>query len=102
MFNRKVNSDPIIIDDPSAENNVPATHVIPIMEQQLTIQTKLDDESINLALIYLRKQHSPRKGFEDITVGYAGKFSWHGRSFYQIRYVNHHCITVYSTKRNEV
>ena len=39
------NSHPIVPDDLSAENNVPATHgVIPTMEQQLTTQTELDDE----------------------------------------------------------
>ena len=41
-------SHAIVIDDPSTENNVPATHgVTPSMEQQLTTQTELDDETIN-------------------------------------------------------
>ena len=97
------NLHPIVIDDPSTENNVPATHgVTPSMEQQLTAQTELDDETIILALKYLRKQHPLRKGFENTTVGYAGKFSKHDGNFYQIVYVNHHWITVYSTRRNEV
>ena len=97
------NSHPIVIYDPSTENDVPATRgVTPSMKQQLTTQTELDDEPINLALKYLRKQYPLRKGFEDTTVGYAGKFSKHDGNFYQIVYVNHHWITVYSTKRNEV
>ena len=72
------------------------------MEQQLTTQTELDDETINLALKYLRNQCPLSKGFEDITVRYAGKFSKHDGNFYQIVCVNHHWITVYSTKRKEV
>ena len=64
------NSHPIVIDDPSAKNNVLATHgVTPSTKQQLTTQTKLDDETINLPLKYLRKQDPLRKGFEDTTVG---------------------------------
>ena len=110
MFNRKLCefsieqvSVPIVIDDPSTENNVPATRgVTQSMEQQLTTQTELDDETINLALKYLNKQYPLRKGFEDTNVGYAGKFSKHDGNFYQIVYVNHQWITVYSTKRNEV
>ena len=70
------------------------------MEQQLTTQTEL--ETINPALKYLSKQYPLRKGFDDTTVGYAGKFSKLDGNFYQIVYVNHHWITVYSTKRNEV
>ena len=65
------NSHPIAMDDPSTENNVPATRgVIPSMEQQYPL----------------------RKGFEDTYVGYAGKFSKHDGNFYQIVYVNHHWI----------
>ena len=97
------NSHPIVIDDPSTENNVPARHgVTPSMEQQLTTQTELDDETINLALKYLRKQYPLRKGFEDTTAGYAGTFSKHDCNFYQNVYVNHHWITVHFTKNNEV
>ena len=97
------NSYPIVIDDLRAENNVPVIHgATPSMEQQLTTQTEPDDETINLALNYLRKQYPLRKGFEDTTKGYTSKFSKHDGNFYQIVYVNHHWITVYSTKRNEV
>ena len=40
------NSHPIVTDDSSAENNVPFTHgVTPSMEQQLTTQTELDNET---------------------------------------------------------
>ena len=96
-------SHPIVIDNPSTENNVPVIHgTTPSREQQLATQTELDDETINLALKYFRKQYPLRKGFEDATVGYAGKFSKHDGLLYQTVYVNHHWITVYSTKRNEV
>ena len=85
------NSHPIVTDDPCAENNVPVTHgVTPSMEQQLTAQTDLDNETINLALKYLRKQYPLCKGFEVTTVGYTGNFSKHDGNFYQIVYVNHH------------
>ena len=64
------------------KNNVLATHgVTPSIKQQLTTQTNLDDEIINLPLKYLRKQDPLRKGFEDTTVGYAGKFSKHDGNF---------------------
>ena len=97
------NSHTIVFDDPSKENKVPGTHgVTPSMQQQLTTQTELDDETINLALKYLRNQYPLRKGVEDTTAGYAGKFSRHDGNFYQVVYVNHHWITVYSTKRNVV
>ena len=95
------NSYPIVVDDPSVEKNVPVTYGATLsMEQQLTTQTEL--ETINPALKYLSKQYPLRKGFDDTTVGYAGKFSKLDGNFYQIVYVNHHWITVYSTKRNEV
>ena len=97
------NSYPIVIDDLSAENKVSFIHgTTQSMEQQLTTQTELGDETINLALKYLRKRYPLRKGFEDTTVGYAGKFSKHDGNFYEMVYINHHWITVCSTKRNEV
>ena len=44
------NSHTVVFDDPSKENKVPVTHgVTPSMQQQLTKQTELDDETINLA-----------------------------------------------------
>ena len=56
----KENSHPVVIDGPSAENNVLATYgVTPSMEQQLTTQTELDDETIDLALKYLRQKQPP-------------------------------------------
>ena len=72
------------------------------MEQQLTTQTGLDNETITLALKYLRKQYKLVNRFEDLTVGYAGKFSNHDGNFCQILYPNHSWRTVYSTERNEV
>ena len=97
------NSHTTVFDDSSKENKVLATHgVTPSMQQQLTTQTELDDETISLALMYLRNLYPLRKGFEDTTVGYAGKLSRHDGNFYQVVYVNHRWITVYSTKRNEV
>ena len=70
------NSHPIVVDDPSVEKNVPVTYGATLsMEQQLTTQTEL--ETINPALKYLSKQYPLRKGFDDTTVGYAGKFSKH-------------------------
>ena len=96
------NSHTIVFDGPGKENKVSATHgVTPSMQQQLTTQIELDDETINLALKYLRNQYPLRKGFEDTTVEYAGKLSRHDDNFYQVAYVNHHWITVYSIKRNE-
>ena len=96
------NSHTIVFDGPGKENKVSATHgVTPSMQQQLTTQIELDDETINLALKYLRNQYPLREGFEDTTVEYAGKLSRHDDNFYQVAYVNHHWITVYSIKRNE-
>ena len=67
------NSHPIVIDDPSAENNVLATHSVTLsIKQQLTTQTELDDEAINLELKYLRKQYPLRKGFS----GFNCRICW--------------------------
>ena len=62
------NSHTIGFDNPSKENKVSATHgVTPSMQQELTTQTELDDETISLVLMYLRNQYPLRKGFEDAT-----------------------------------
>ena len=62
------NSHTIGFDNPSKENKVSATHgATPSMQQQLTTQTELDDETISLVLMYLRNQYPLRKGFEDAT-----------------------------------
>lgn len=59
------------------------------MKQQLATRTDLCKETITLALKYLRKQYQPLNRFEDLTVGYVGKFSNHDGNFYQIVYLNH-------------
>ena len=72
------NSHPIVTHDPSVEKNVPVTYGATLsIEQQLTAQTELDDETIDPTLKYLSKQYPLRKGFDDTTVGYAGKFPKH-------------------------
>ena len=94
---------PIVTDERSAENNISATHdVTPSMLLQLTTRTELDDQTISLALKYLRKHYPLHKGLEDTTVRYADKFCNHNGNFYIIVNVNYHLITLYCTKRNEV